>query len=547
MNKMETKKMKWTTAGREFTGYLLDFMLCIYMLLVIVVMPFYYQEGFLRIGTNKAMFFRQISISAAWFTLPVFVLYIICSVLAAGRVTALWEQCRKKWSVTDCFALLYGGSLILSYLCTSYPKNAIWGANGWFMGLLPQLILLAIYFLVSRFWEVREWMLLLFLPVSAVVFVLGFLNRFGIFPLDMGLKNVQFISTIGNINWYCGYLVSVFFGGCYLLWQSNCPEGGKQKGKQALLVFYAAIGFATLITQGSMSGLFALTVMLFVNFGLSVKNGRRMLMFGVELLVLSFICLFILFGRKILGWEITYTDGVIDLLTYSPLPLLMTLVAAAFVGLLCYWEKQKSYPVRLFKIAAKLLGAGIAVAGGIMIGMLVLNTLHPGSLGALSELSLFTFSPSWGSNRAATWKAGWMCFWEQDWLHKLFGIGPDSMSSYLYTDGSSALQQLVTEVFGTASLTNAHNEWLTVLVNTGILGAIGFVGMMVSAIVRCIKGRAPLGACGFCLLAYTVNNMFSFQQSMSAATIFVILGASEAISRQDRGNEAQGRGKKWLA
>ena len=38
-------------------------------------------------------------------------------------------------------------------------------------------------------------------------------------------------------------------------------------------------------------------------------------------------------------------------------------------------------------------------------------------------------------------------------------------------------------------------------------------------------------ACGFCLLAYTVNNIFSFQQSMSVGTIFVIFGIGEAFLR----------------
>lgn len=550
----ELKELKWTTVGREFTGYLLDLMLCIYMLLVIVVMPFYHQEGFIYIGTNKAMFFRQISISAAWFILPVLVIYLLLWFFENRNKYKLRELCKKQISVTDCFALIYCASLILSYISSSYQDNALWGANGWFMGLLPQLFLLAIYFLVSRFWEVRGWLLLLFLPVSAAVFGLGFLNRFGIFPIDMGMTNVQFISTIGNINWYCGYLVSVFFGGYYLLWKMD-PVAEKNKGwKQALLMLYVAVGFATLVTQGSMSGLFTLAVMLVVTFCLSAGNSRRMQMFWQEVLLLSLVCLLTLGGRKLLGWQITYTDGVVDLLTYSLFPVVMTMVAAVFVGMLFYWEKRGKYPEKLFKTLAKLLVICIGAAMCVVIVMITVNTLHPGSLGPLSEYSVFTFSPTWGSNRATTWRAGLMCFAEQNLLHKLVGVGPDGMSAYLYTDGSSKLQQMVTDLFGTDSLTNAHNEWITVLVNTGILGCVGFVGMMVSGIWSYIKRglalgnvthenitrenlirkKLALGACGFCLLAYTVNNMFSFQQSMSAATIFVILGAGEAISRQIR-------------
>ena len=38
-------------------------------------------------------------------------------------------------------------------------------------------------------------------------------------------------------------------------------------------------------------------------------------------------------------------------------------------------------------------------------------------------------------------------------------------------------------------------------------------------------------AAGFCMLAYTVNNMFSFQQTMNVTTMFMILGMAEGIAK----------------
>lgn len=91
-----------------------------------------------------------------------------------------------------------------------------------------------------------------------------------------------------------------------------------------------------------------------------------------------------------------------------------------------------------------------------------------------------------------------MCFGEQNFLHKLFGVGPDAMSGYLYQDGSRKLQLLMEETFGASLvLTNAHNEWLTVLVDTGILGLISYAGIFVSAIVSFLKKkRREAGADG---------------------------------------------------
>lgn len=595
-NKQKKTESKWTTAKR-FLGYLLDGLISVYMLLVIVVMPFYYTAGYGHIGTDKAMFFRKISVNGAKLVVPVLLAYLLMIAGEKGYLGKLWEYCKKKWlqfSLTDKFALLYGVSLILSYLCSNYKDRALWGARGWYMGFLPQIILLVIYFLISRIWKPKQWMFLLFLPVSAVVFLLGILNRFGIHPLEMQNANSMYISTIGNINWYCGYLVSVFFAGYYLLWQSEKAQvslvdiKAEQKSNQGsikkrdkkwekgkigvlarnvLLVLYVAIGFASLVTQGSQSGLLALAVVLLVMFCLSVKDGRRMQMFWQLTLILSLSCSVMLGIRVLFPGRVTYDDTLMNILTYSAFPVIATIVSLAFLAVTIRYNRNNGYSKSLLnKIYEKI--AEIAIVGTVsatlvLIAMIVFNTMWPGSFGKLSELPIFTFNADWGSNRGATWMAGWRCFKEQNILHKLVGVGPDCMSAYLYTDGSASLVQMVSTKFGTNTLTNAHGEWLTVLVNMGVLGCVGFVGMMISAIIRFLKcglnmesnhvnGEAKttngakaseqnkhslraeviLGACGLCLLAYTANNWFSFQQSMSVATIFVILGIGEAYARK---------------
>lgn len=557
-----TEDSAWI-AGRQFLGYLLDGMISVYLLLIIVVMPFYNREGYAHIGTDKSVFFREISMRGAWLILPVLGVYALLSVAERIRRGGLRAICRGKLSLTDGFALAYGAALILSWLCSDYRDYALWGAEGWYMGFVPQMILLAIYFLVSRFWKPKKWLFLLFLPVSAVVFLLGCLNRFGVDPLGMGTANVGFISTIGNINWYCGYLVSVLFAGVYLLWQEGVGSNGRTVSGQAadrharskailrrvLLIAYVAVGFASLVTQGSRSGLAALAVVLVVMFGLSAGSEQRMRMFWVETLILSLVCLFTACLRVLFPNRLNYTDEIFDVLTYSGFPSIAVGVSLMFLALLMYCHGSchgrghdqcngnGGYPRRFFVWLARVVGC-VAVVGVLaMIAMIVLNTVRPGSLGPLSDNAFFTFSPLWGSGRGVTWMAGWQCFVEQSPLHKLFGVGPDCMAAFLYRDGSEELVQAVNARFGGLTLTNAHCEWLTVLVDTGIVGCVSFIGLTVSATVRFLRmgtagqGNRIVGACGLCVLAYTVNHFFSFQQSMSVATIFVMLGIGEAYAR----------------
>lgn len=67
-----------------------------------------------------------------------------------------------------------------------------------------------------------------------------------------------------------------------------------------------------------------------------------------------------------------------------------------------------------------------------------------------------------------------------------------------------------------------------------MLGLVSYAGMMISVIRNFLhagKKSMLVGACGFCVLAYTVNNMFSFQQVMNISTVFVIMGIGENLRR----------------
>ena len=340
----------------------------------------------------------------------------------------------------------------------------------------------------------------------------------------------DFISTIGNINWYCGYLVSVFFAGAALFWQT----GKQKKWIQIALAVYLVIGFASLITQGSNSGIVALAAELFVLFCLSVSDGARMCRFWQILCLLGAACLLTFGIKTYAGLSINYEDIFVELFSSGSVALSLTIVSFFGFAVTLICVKSNHYSVKLWRILAGLCSVIIVTVMSGYVAALIVNTRYPGSVGALSENSWFIFSNTWGSNRGASWKAGVMCFLDQNLLHKLFGVGPDAMSAYIYSRGSRPLLDMLSETFDNLRLTNAHNEWLTILVNTGIAGLLSYAGMMVSAMIRFLKTRSSRlisCACGFCLLGYTVNNMFSFQQVLNGPFMFVLLGIGEAYCR----------------
>lgn len=226
-------------------------------------------------------------------------------------------------------------------------------------------------------------------------------------------------------------------------------------------------------------------------------------------------------------------------MTYTPLPIFLTLLALAAYLLVRRFCRQGRYPAELFR----RLGFGMAVLCGavvlLYILLLIINTITPGSIGFLSDYSLFTFSEEWGSRRGATWKAGALAWWEMPFLRKLIGVGPDCMGEFLYADASESLLSMLNRLWPSSSLSNAHCEWLTVLVNLGLIGLLSFAGMIISAVYRFLKKATDtshpyhslVGACGLAILAYSIHNIVSFQQVLNEPAMFVILGIGAAYCR----------------
>ena len=539
------KLLKFTGGAAEI---ILRILVWIAAALILAALPFYMQDGYTHIGSDKSYFFRSGCAKLGSIILPVLGVCVLCRLVEAllHRKERLFQKWLKGLCVTDYLAFLYGISVIVSYLCSDYRETALWGTTGWYMGMLPQLAFVTLYFLI-RFFQVKaEWMLILNMLASGLAFALGYLNRFNIWPIPIKYsERFTFISTIGNINWYCGYLMAVFFVGVGILWLQKKEKNGIDWGTW-LLCGYVLIGFATLITQGSESGVFALAAVLFVMFVISAKDGdrHRIDRFWLIVLLLAIAGGLTFVLRLIVPGRITFTFLAGDLLTYSPLPFAMAAVAAT--GILMA-RRGEGAPFELLRRGMRILSKICCVAVLPLfvsfVGMIVLNTLRPGSLGGLSGMGVFTFDNAWGSSRGATWTLGLRCFLEQDFLHKLTGVGPDCMADFLYKGGSESLLAAAQQAFENMRLTNAHCEPLTILVNEGILGMLCYVGMLLSHIYYLTRKRADnacAAACGLCVLAYLVNSLWSFQQTMGAAPLFVIMGLGGNLLHRSEASHPQG-------
>ena len=363
---------------RRFLKAVIDYAVCLYLILLLAAMPFYNREGYSHIGTDKSYFFNQVTVLVGVVLVPVTLLYL--AVMLARHRKELWEKLKSGWSVTDCFAAGYLLALGLSYACSRYRENALWGAAGWYMGLWPQTFFVLAYFFASKLWKPRRWVLYLGLAASGGVFALGYLNRFGLDPLGMTTDNASFLSTVGNINWYCGYLAATFFAGAALFWLEDGPaEKGysvsRTAGKTgvlriALLAVYTAVGFGTLVTQGSDSGVVALAVMAFVLFWQSAPQSERMRRFWQEVLLLGSACALTWLLCRLAPGAITLEgEWYGEKLYQGWAPFFIILVSVLALLFLKKCRREGRYPDKAFGLLARgaVYGACAAVLAALVL------------------------------------------------------------------------------------------------------------------------------------------------------------------------------------
>ena len=202
-----------------------------YFFVMAVVYPLYAPGGYLRIGEVKFFLFRYV-------TLVKFAVFggivVLSAVISRDKDWILRHY--LQMSVTDWFVYGYCLVVMLSYLCSPYKEDALWGAEGWYMGVISQMMFALLYFFFSRYFcnsdaglyatgadaegtqnkgsGVSKW-LGIWLAASTVVFLLGVCNRYSLYPIAMEGQTETFISTLGNINWFCGY------------WSIAAPEIGR--------------------------------------------------------------------------------------------------------------------------------------------------------------------------------------------------------------------------------------------------------------------------------------------------------------------------------
>ncbi len=511
----------------------------LYLFLMLGVFPLYYQNKYYNMGDAKYAFFKYAALG---------MFLLLGAVLLAGFCLRQTAVSRLNLSFTDLAVLAYIAAAVISWILSPYRTDAWLGSDEWYMGLFSQLLFTGIYFAVSRFGTIREWPAWVAGAGGGLTFLLAYLHRFRIDPLGLyeGISDyyqVLFLGTIGQATWYSSYICVVLpvMMGIYM----TCPYGRSLPGrlKQLAVGGFIFLGFATSVTQNSDSVYIGLGLALLFLLWFALENGRTWRRY-LEILLLG--C----GAAKLTGLlQTAFPERVPDLeplsifitqssLGWILLTVLLLIYALTLAAGCCLSLRQPSasgtcFPIRTlvrrFRLIFYVLIAASVLALPVLMWMATTGRISV-STGLWQQTGYLIFDETWGSGRGKTWRYAVKILNEFPLTMKLFGCGPDAMTFY-----SEALHAKEIEaMWGGLSLTNAHNEWLTALIDYGFIGFAAYLAIFLSSLACIIRSwrRCPvLLAFGAAIVAYMGHNFFCYQQAVCTPLIFIAMAAAQRLSR----------------
>lgn len=507
-----------------------------YFIVIAVVYPFYAPGGYVQIGEVKYVFFRNVTLVTIVVMLLLILIWLVQN-HSKGKLVELYQH----MSVSDWFAYGYLIVIMLSYLGSSYKTDALWGVEGWHMGVASQMMFVLLYFFISRFFVCNRKWLSVWLAAAGAVFVLGILNRYSIYPIAMEGQTETFISTLGNINWFCGYWAVIAPLGITLYW---CAD---RKSVRIFAGIFSGIAMLAGITQGSSSAYLVYLAVFGALLIFSVQSNEKIFRFLELGMIFAVSCVIGRIMRYMPGLRYNYGNNIYptgsyiaDLLLDGNAALWLLAGMAVCYGLLFAMQKYRGFQMeghRTFQRYSRVVLVFLYVVLAVILlrnsDMLSCNTEVDEA--AACENAVAIFRDDWGNSRGAAWNCGIGAYRSMDMVHKIVGIGPDCFADYVYE--IPELAERLVDQFGNERLTNAHNEWLNVLVNTGWLGLFCYAGIFITIWIRCIKRAKQqplLYVYAVSILAYTIHNMVSFQQILSTPYIFMVLGMGEGLLRRTK-------------
>lgn len=463
-----------------------------YILLLLGLFPLWMTEGgYTTFQQDKTSLFYLLTLTYGAILLCTSILLLL---LRKGSLKQ-WGGFLSHFGITQWLVMTYLGCCFLSAVFSDYRDVAFVGL-GQGEGFWQIASYVLIFLVVSIFGKAKWWYLIpvaVVVSVNSVIAIVQYLggNPFGFYPEGMNFHDGYikysgaFLGTLGNIDLFSGALaMGVTALVAYYI--------TTQRAYQHLWLIPVGLGALGLVLCGVSAGVVALGGALFLSFPWLCTNWESLSRWCVVLGVMSIA---ISVALELLGNSAIYIGflGAIGISTGLWMnrsrrsPLVNQIYITRCLIFLCFF----------------LLGCSLF--------LLYVLPLSQGLPGELHQILHGNISGEFGSSRISIWKDTLKLVPEHLW----FGGGPSTLqvrSSLTFTR-----EIPFSGIVVSAYVDLAHNDYLDVLVNTGLLSLVAYLSFL---LVTAYHGRQNK-VCLLAVFAYGINLFFSFR-AISVTPIYWI-------------------------
>lgn len=376
--------------------------------------------------------------------------YCVCALLVTGILGAITAQNK---------AVVFMGD---SYRCMGYGFLAV-SLLGWMIA--------------SHFGKVNKVFIGSFVAISAITYIWQILNYHHIDPLNwqMDFQYTGLVATLANIDQnavFDGFMIAATMGLLIVstkLWEKALYTG---------LVFLGFLAGMETRAESVYPALF-LGIVVAAGYVFYRKQGAKELAMAGSAMWLAVLVQRFEFPKYIDYW---YSKGPAEEILTSNKGLAGLAVLIAILWIYSLLEKKIPEKVGKAFFYIYLGFVVIAIIGMVVVCMRVTEWVnaHPDEYTPWAQLAL---TKNFGSGRGAIWDWCIRYIKETGGYQKLFGSGLGHFTAALYPLFGAEIKVLYPEEM----LADAHNAFLDLLVTTGVVGFLSYIGFLGGNIFYNIK------------------------------------------------------------
>lgn len=475
-----------------------------YLSAIMFGLPLIVTDGFYNITETKSVYFYVCTII---FLGAVFLFY---KPEKASTGKLLDKAEKRPLTTLDITVAVWGCINLLSCLLSEYQADVWLGGRARYQGFMTMLLYILMYYVVTRHFAHPQIFLLASVSAFAVVGVLGILNCFdidilGFYRVLSPGNKANYISTIGNINFYSSYfcllLPLVVCGFC----QSKLKLS---RFVYTLVLIIGAFGMMVTASESFALGFTCSMLLIPVFFFNDAEKLKNFLISIIIIIAASQIYSYIYTAYGEANVPISKLISVF-MRPYITLPL----IGACFIAyFLVSRLSDKLTVLRNIYIAI------LAFAVLFVIALFIIANVS--SLGRFDKY--FRITSQWGTYRGEIWIYCLNKFKGYNLKEILFGVGPESLQNIT---GTITLHR-------GKSLDQAHNEYLQHLMTTGVFGLLSYlsvIGGVIYVMVKRLKDNTLAVSIFAALVSYWVQALVNLAQPFTTPIMYVYVASIGGI------------------